>query len=192
MLSDLSSIPAGATLEADLCIIGAGAAGIAIAREFIASPYQVILLESGGNRREPATQRLYGGSIVGQPYYKLDECRSRRFGGSTNCWGGICTPLNDIDFEKRSWVPWSGWPLEAAELAPYYAHAHHLCGTGPYLYDARAWDQINLEWRGFDPESFEPFVWHYNTRSQYDISFARRFRHELQRASNIHGFMHAN
>jgi choline dehydrogenase-like flavoprotein len=192
MLSELSTIPAGTTLEADLCIIGAGAAGIAIAREFIASPYRVILLESGGNRREPATQQLYGGTSIGQPYHRLDECRSRRFGGSTNCWGGICTPLNEIDFERRSWVSWSGWPLDSAELAPHYSRAHHLCGTGPFLYDARAWDRIGLEWRNFDRESFEPFVWHYNTRSQYDISFGKRFRHELERASNIFGFMYAN
>src|SRR5947208_170584 len=119
MLSELSTIPAGTTLEADLCIIGAGAAGITIAREFIDSPYRVILLESGGVRREPAIQQLYSGINIGQPYQRLDECRTRRFGGSTNCWGGICTPLNPIDFEKRSWVPWSGWPLDPSELAPY-------------------------------------------------------------------------
>jgi choline dehydrogenase-like flavoprotein len=192
MVSELSAVPAGQTLECDLCVIGAGAAGIAIAREFLDSGNSVILLESGGYRREQDTQGLYSGPVVGMRYHHLDDCRSRYFGGSTNCWGGICTPLNAIDFEKRPWVPESGWPIGFTELAPYTAQAHHLCGTGPFLYDSRAWDRIGLDWRGLDVNSFEPFVWHFNTRSRYPVRFGRRFRTELADSSNIRVFLHAN
>ena len=38
----------GTVLEGDLCIVGAGAAGISIALEFVNSPIRVLLLEGGG------------------------------------------------------------------------------------------------------------------------------------------------
>ena len=48
MIRDIRTSGAPELLDADVCIVGAGAAGIAIAREFISTPYRVILLESGG------------------------------------------------------------------------------------------------------------------------------------------------
>ena len=36
----------------------------------------------------------------------------------------ICTPLNPIDLEKRFWVPWSGWPFDFGQLAPYLRRSH--------------------------------------------------------------------
>jgi choline dehydrogenase-like flavoprotein len=102
MITDLRSIPEGTVLDADVCIIGGGAAGIAIARDLIHSHAKVILVESGGYKREPGVQNLYSGESVGETYFKrLDECRSRYLGGSTNCWGAIFTPLNELDFERR-------------------------------------------------------------------------------------------
>ncbi len=32
-------------------------------------------------------------------------------------------PLNSIDFEERSWVPYSGWPFDIETLDPYYDRA---------------------------------------------------------------------
>ena len=176
-----------------MCVIGAGAAGIVIARELISSPYKVVLLESGGYRAESRIQQLYVGDSIGEKYYQnLHECRTRYFGGSTNCWGGICTPLSHIDFAKRSWVPWSGWPVRFREVVPYIRRAHDLCGTGPFLYDARAWDLIDIAPELFDPALFHPFVWHFNQRADVGVRFGKRFRGELQRASNIHVLLHAN
>jgi choline dehydrogenase-like flavoprotein len=37
-------------------------------------------------------------------------------------------PLDSIDFERRYWVPNSGWPLTLGELRPYYERAGRLCG----------------------------------------------------------------
>src|SRR6185369_17024958 len=111
MITDIRKVPANISIDADICVVGGGAAGIVIAKEFASSAYAVVLLESGGYGYESRVQDLYRGPSTGEKYYKgLDECRTRRFGGSTNCWGGICTPLNPIDFEQRPWVPWSGWP----------------------------------------------------------------------------------
>ena len=116
MFLDLRQIPDGTALEADLCIVGAGAAGITIARQFIGRPITVTVVESGGLEPDEATQALYQGAIVGQPYFDLDVTRLRYFGGSTNHWGGWCAPLHDIDFEARDWVPHSGWPIARYDL----------------------------------------------------------------------------
>jgi choline dehydrogenase-like flavoprotein len=127
MYIDARRIPAGTTLDADVCIVGAGAAGIALAREFVGGPLRVCLLESGGFRMDRATQRLYVGESVGVPY-DLETTRSRFFGGSTNCWGGFCRPFEPYHFERRDWVPDSGWPLSRDDLEPYYLRGHDVFG----------------------------------------------------------------
>jgi choline dehydrogenase-like flavoprotein len=193
MICDLQTLAAPEVFDTDLCIIGAGAAGIAIAREFIGSPWRVLLLESGGFRRERRVQHLYEAPSVGEHYYQpLEACRSRFLGGSTNCWGGICTPLDEIDFEERPWIRWSGWPASYAEVEPFLRRAHRLCSTGPYLYDAGAWERIGLRHRSFDAALFRAFVWQFNSRAGFDLSFGKRFRSELRNASNVDVLLHAN
>jgi choline dehydrogenase-like flavoprotein len=121
-------------IDTDLCIIGAGAAGIAIAREFAGTRVRVTLLESGGRTPDAATQSLYRGTSMAQKYFRLDTTRSRYFGGSTNCWMGFCRPLDADDFEARDWIPHSGWPFDRAFLEPYYRRAQRVCGLGPFGY----------------------------------------------------------
>lgn len=139
MLLDARTVPDGAVLSADLCIIGGGAAGITIALEFIDAPVDVILLESGGLNPDSATQSLYAGDNVGLPYENLDESRCRFLGGSTNCWGGACRPLDPIDFMPRPWMPESGWPLRREDLDPFYMRSQELLQLGPFDYDPRSW-----------------------------------------------------
>ena len=127
MFIDARQFSTKTELESDICIIGAGAAGITITREFIGANYNVILLESGAFQMDMATQSLYEGEDVGQNYTKLESTRSRYFGGSTNCWGGWCRPLDAIDFEAREWIPNSGWPFDKATLDPYYDLAWKVC-----------------------------------------------------------------
>ena len=123
MIGDSAEIAPDTILEADLCIVGSGPAGIAIARHFAKSKLDVLVLESGGLSAESSIQSLYDGRNVGRRYFGLDTCRSRCFGGSSNCWQGLCRPLDADDFQARPWVPHSGWPFDAEHLAPYYRRA---------------------------------------------------------------------
>lgn len=127
MLIDLYSA-APDKLEADVAIIGAGAAGITIARRLVASGKSVILLESGGLDYEAETAALNAGANAGEDYYDLEDARLRFFGGTTAIWGGRSAELDPIDFETRSWVPFSGWPFPASELRPWYDAAYRLLG----------------------------------------------------------------
>jgi choline dehydrogenase-like flavoprotein len=139
MLLDARTIPSNAVLEADTCIVGAGAAGIALAREFIGSRLKVLLLESGGTEIEADTQDLYRCDDRGDSYPDLTTNRLRFFGGTTNHWGGWCTPLEDIDFEERDWIPYSGWPFDRTHLDPWYRRAQPICQLGRYDYVPANW-----------------------------------------------------
>jgi hypothetical protein len=88
----------GTPVSCDLCIVGAGAAGITLARHLASADLQVCLLESGHFEFSQSTQSLCGGKVTGRKYFDLDMARLRFFGGSTNHWSGWCCPLDPIDF----------------------------------------------------------------------------------------------
>jgi choline dehydrogenase-like flavoprotein len=123
MLIDARQIDLGDTIAGDVCIVGGGAAGITLAIDLAESGVNVVLLEGGGLSPDPMTQQLYAGENRGLSREEPHESRSRYLGGSTNCWGGWCRPLDDIDFENRPWIADSGWPITKSDLAPYYARS---------------------------------------------------------------------
>jgi choline dehydrogenase-like flavoprotein len=132
---DARSVPAGATIDTDLAIIGGGPAGISLALALTNARFKVLLLESGGMEFEGPTQALYAGAESGARYIPLEACRLRYLGGSSNHWGGWCRPLDPIDFETRAWLPHSGWPFSKSALEPYFARAQSLVEAGPFIYD---------------------------------------------------------
>jgi choline dehydrogenase-like flavoprotein len=137
MQLDGRSLPRGSTLVRDVCVVGAGAAGIALARELAARGVEVILLESGGFELESETQALYAGASRGEILDRnraryLEASRLRFFGGSTNHWSGYCRPLDPVDFEERPWVKPSGWPFRRGHLDPYYARAARVVEVPPF------------------------------------------------------------
>ena len=105
MFIDARQLSNGAVVEADIVIIGAGAAGISLALELIGRGLAVCLLEGGGMEFAWPSQSLYSGLNIGLPCYALDVCQLRYLGGSTNAWGGWCRPLDSIDFESRPSSP---------------------------------------------------------------------------------------
>src|SRR5512147_3296178 len=112
MIDDAKLIENGTPFHTDICIIGGGAAGISLAVEFLGHEYSVLIVESGAFARDAETQALYEGDVVDETLHSpLHTYRQRRFGGSTTIWGGRCTPLDPIDFEKRPYMPASGWPF---------------------------------------------------------------------------------
>ena len=126
MFIDSRSLTEGSKFEADVCIIGGGAAGITLALELGRKHLSVCLFESGGVAGDLETLDLYQGENVGLPYTFAGGCRTRYLGGSSNCWGGWCRPWSSWDFEQRSWVPNSGWPFGLQELEPHYQVAMKL------------------------------------------------------------------
>lgn len=130
-----------AIIESDLCIIGAGPAGITLAMGLSEKGIKIVLVESGGLERTEAADELSSGMSVGRPY-PISSSRLRLFGGTSNHWGGHCRPLEGIDFEQRDWVPNSGWPIAKADLDPYYERAHTVLDLGHYEYAPDFWAAV--------------------------------------------------
>jgi choline dehydrogenase-like flavoprotein len=187
--TDARTLDNGTVLEGDLCIVGAGAAGISMALEWVNSSKKILLLEGGGFDLEPAMQDLYRGEIVGRPYYPLESARLHFFGGTTGHWAGFCSTYDPIDFEKRSWVPHSGWPIRREELDPFYARAHKVLELGPYEYDANVWAKgdKDLTPPELDRNVVWPKLWQFSP-----THFGTKYRDAIVSAPNVHLYTHAN
>ncbi len=189
MFADGRGVADNAVLDADLCIVGAGAAGIALALELADTPLKILVLEAGGLEYEPETQDLYRGENVGHPYFKLESSRLRIFGGTTGHWNGWCRPLDALDFEERRWVPDSGWPLDRAELDPFYERAQRYVQLGPYDYSARFWkDAAGAMPFPLEPHLVETDVFQYSPPTRFGVVYRERMR----LAKNITVLLHSN
>lgn len=190
MFVDARTLEGGELFEADICIIGGGAAGISIAVELIGSPLKVILLESGDLGFDERTQSLYEGPNLGVDGWALDRSRLRFLGGSTNHWAGNCMRLDPIDFEAREGIPHSGWPISREDLDPYYPRAQALVET-PHtdLYDNPERRQRmglpTLEW---DPERLRTFIYAESPPAQFGSSY----EDVLAEADNVVVYLNAN
>ena len=188
MIRDAREIGEGQFVETDLCIVGAGAAGITIAREFAHRGHAVVVLESGGLEADDETQELYAGEVEDPWYDPLTVARLRYFGGSTNHWAGFCRMLDEADFIPRPGDPLSGWPFRRETLLPYYARAAEVAQTGRLT---RVQDWTDGEWRRtlpFDPERIVSDL-HYRSPP---LRFGPAYRDELAAAPNIDIQLHAN
>lgn len=189
MFTDARQLPDQTRIDADLAIVGGGPAGITLALAFAGTGTRVCLVESGGLDLDPEVQALYEGENVGLPY-PLAGNRLRLFGGSSNHWGGYCRPLDPIDFEKRDWVPHSGWPFGIETLAPYYGPAARLVEIAPLRFDDRDYWQ-----RAVDEDLPQPVTGRMQVRYTHfspPTQFGARYRDELERAGNIGVLLHAN
>ncbi|MGD9724148.1 MAG: FAD-dependent oxidoreductase [Pirellulales bacterium] len=181
-----------AQLDCDVCIVGGGAAGIAVALELARDALSVILLESGDWKLDPQTQALYEGQVEQPALHDPPQLnRARRFGGSTTVWVGRCVPFDAIDFERRDYVPHSGWPFGIDELLPFYLRANSICEAGEYVY--RAADALPSARRAMIEGFASSRV---NTdgleRFSRPTDFGRRYRRVLEQARHLRVVLGAN
>jgi choline dehydrogenase-like flavoprotein len=177
-------------IEGDICIIGAGAAGISMALDWENTPYKVILLEGGGFDYDDRVQELYNGKLTAHPYYPMKASRLHYFGGSTGHWGGMCSTFDDIDFEKRDWVENSGWPIKREDIAAYYPKAHTILDLGPYEWDIKYWKEQNPSHTVFPFD--EDVIWSKMWQFSPPTRFGSKYKEAIVGAKNIHLYTYAN
>ena len=130
MIRTLDQLAPEATVDATVCIVGAGAAGITLACEFDGCGFAVLLLEAGGLQQDAElSAELYRGT-ASPPHANPSEFRRVVFGGTTTLWGGRCAPFDPIDFETRDYIDRSGWPISYEEVARFYPRALEYCDAG--------------------------------------------------------------
>jgi choline dehydrogenase-like flavoprotein len=185
MLLYADDIETASVLECDLCIVGSGAAGLTLAREFSGQQKRIVLLEAGGLEFDPDTQALYECEAVNPRTPPLTEMRLRFFGGTTNHWTGTSRPLDALDFQPRRHVADSGWPFTLDHLAPYYRRAAALM-------------QVEPSFSGNAPDGNRPLTFDspwLETDHYFRINplrFAETYQDDIVKAPNIRVVLKAN
>jgi choline dehydrogenase-like flavoprotein len=187
MIRDLLNDRPSPDYRPQVCIVGAGAAGICLAVELAQRGKSVMLLEGGGRDVEDAAQEPYRSEVIGHVHRGIHSGRFRAHGGTTTRWGGQIYELNTEDFERRDWIAESGWPLSRTELEPFYRRALAFEGLAAVL------EEDDAVWRalGLSTPSF-PAMQSYLTRWCPEPNFAHLHRKQLEASASIQVWLHAN
>ena len=120
----------------DICVIGAGPAGITAAIGLAEQGLSVVLVESGLEGDDEVAQRLSDAEVVTPVTHSVMQDAVRRgLGGTSALWGGRCVPFDPVDFESRDFVAGVGWPLGYADLSPFLPRACEMLGVGDAAFD---------------------------------------------------------
>lgn len=123
-------------LSADLAVVGAGPAGIAIALEVADQGFDVLLVESGREEFDPATQQLADAAEWNAAVHApMSMSVRRQLGGTSAIWGGRCVPYDRVDFERRDYISSVTWPVTYDELLPYRQRACDWLQCGRAAFD---------------------------------------------------------
>lgn len=135
MFIDAETIQDGYTFNSDVAVVGAGPAGIVLALELAKSGYEVALIESGRIDLCEKTQKLGEASYFDRKVHApMSQSTRRQVGGTSIIWGGRCLPYDPVDFDERSYIPDSSWPITYEELEPYFQKAcdYFFCGKAEF------------------------------------------------------------
>lgn len=141
--------------RADVCVIGGGIAGGLVAYELSRRGHDVVILEAGpwmddvdGQARMEKALRpehgwddiweqgidrerdRYTTSVPSNLGVTLNRNRLKAVGGTTLHWAAHVPRMQENDFEMNSrYGLATDWPIEYADLRPYYARAEHEIGV---------------------------------------------------------------
>jgi len=177
MLMRASDLPLDARgrVQADIVIVGAGAAGIVSAMELARGGRDVLVLEAGGPPPDDSRFEYFAGDNVGQAY-DLVNTRYRGVGGATNLWAGWCRPLDQFEMEFHPWVGGLPWPLTRSDLMDHSRRAAQLLDLGAWEWNvakvAREHERASLADVPGSEELLSSTLWRFAAQP---LSFADRF-----------------
>ena len=121
------SVPADPD-ECDVCVIGSGFAGTHLALRTAAAGLSTLVVEAGATGRDLFDAFDYTNS--GEISYPLEQSRMIAVGGTSNHWTGMVNRLRPSDFRLKSEFGLDvDWPIDYAELEPYYCEAEQALST---------------------------------------------------------------
>jgi choline dehydrogenase-like flavoprotein len=123
----------------DVCVIGAGPAGLAATMQLSQHGWSIALVESGFENGREQTQELAGAHVMTPGTHSaMADAVCRGLGGTSAFWGGRCVPFDPVDFENRPFVKHSGWPISHLDLEPFYEGASEFLGVGKPEFEIQA------------------------------------------------------
>jgi len=95
-----------------------------------------------------------------------------------------------VDFSKRDWVPYSGWPIHRKDMDPFYARTQSILDLGPYEYSLDYWQKQNegLAPFPFDENTVYNKMWQFSPPTR----FGTKYKNTIVKAKNIHLYTYAN
>lgn len=106
----------------DVCIVGAGPAGLACAFDCHDAGLKTLLLEAGGENPAPGEPDILAAEISDDAWHDPTTITSAAaLGGSTHWWGGRSVPLDPADFRI--------WPIGYDEMLPWWEKAAAFLGS---------------------------------------------------------------
>lgn len=189
MIFDYNLTDTPLDIQADICIVGGGPAGIVLALELAKHNFSISILEGGGAEYSNSSQVLYEGTSSGQSYFPLSATRLRYLGGSTGHWSGWCTPFTPYDFEKKEWIPNSGWPIQFEDVRPYYDIAQKYMQLNHFAYDEDDWESEYKNCLKFNRQNLKALLWQF---SAPPINYGQAFQADLEQNAHISVYLNAN
>lgn len=185
MFIDSETLENETVFNADIAVVGAGPAGIVLALELAKSGYEVALIESGRLEFSEAIQTLGDADYFDPKFHApMAECTRRQVGGTSVIWGGRCLPYDPVDFDKRSYIPHSDWPVSYEELAAYFQRAcdYFFCGKSEFDIN----NIPNIERKSIVPGlPDEQVLTSTLERWSLPTNFGKEYCHELKRLMRI-------
>jgi choline dehydrogenase-like flavoprotein len=178
MFIDLNELDGPWDKRYDVCVIGAGPAGITLALSLARKNITVALCEGGGLDFTNESQDSYIGTVIGDPYYDLDVARLRYLGGTSNHWNGVCCTFDEIDFDRSYLAEQFKWPIGKASIDPWLAAA---C------------DILEIEVPKDDELMSGDFgINAIHLQFPEPVRFGQKYRKELESSAKIDVFLNAN
>jgi choline dehydrogenase-like flavoprotein len=189
---DANRLRPNSVLNADICVVGAGAAGITLSNQLSGSPESVCLVESGSYDPDQDTQSLYDLDIAGYPVRENFMSRARYFGGTSNLWAGRSMKLTELDLMMRDWVPNSGWPIVYSELQDYYGKAEKLLQLPSFdtFENSTLKRRMSQAERAlFNNDDLKPNI---SLWAKKPLRFGAAYKSRLKKSPNVKVYLNAN
>jgi len=182
MLIDLNNQQIHKAIKYDVCIFGAGPAGITLARTLAAKGQIVALVEGGGLEYSEVSQSSYEGKNIGElKNERISGCRLRFFGGASNHWGGRCAIPSNFNFERPDFEGLPGWPIKLDDVLAYLPKALEIVDIPT--------DAFSHPRAPFDSQLFISDV---KALSRPPTHFGDKYLTEIKSSSKIHAYINAN